>query len=94
MINLLNIRSPRSNESLRGFIQKTAEFNNYSETIWVYQLIEWQRYYKTLNPIFPINKQKHSIVGAFFITLIRISQVLNIKLLQKQFIKLHFNKNS
>lgn len=51
---LLNIPRPDVNESIRGYFHRTAaEFNGYSETIWLYQIVGWQRYNKSLNMLFP-----------------------------------------
>lgn len=54
MSKLLNIPKPGVNESIRGYFHRAAtEFNGYSETIWLYQLVGWQRYNKSLNLLFP-----------------------------------------
>lgn len=53
MSNLLIVPNPRLNESMRGFFQRTVDINKYKETLWLYELVGWKKYNKTMNLIFP-----------------------------------------
>lgn len=60
--HLLNIPNSLENESIRGFFQRTAEFNHYNGTIWLYELVNWKKYNKTLNLLFPYEAYDYTIV--------------------------------